>query len=314
MCAGHNGQPEARSPPPQLPEPRSLRLDGKAIIQYIDINPPDHSSQSPTIVLIHGSPGSFNDFRHLVPLLQDACARIIAITLPGFGGSEVIDPSSYYEHVVPLGGARLTLEALRRLCGDEESVFVVGHSFGGHTAINIVAMSEEKIQGQKHEEHSHDQHQSKLNVRGIVLLASVGHRMPDSQWPIGSLVLGTLIRSELPVLAPIASYMARLVYTKLLKFPESAPTSHYASGMVRSAATDFEVVEDHLRRVAHIPAFVAWAKNDMHLSAESSEKLSRACHPGPRLAFERGGHNIQKTQAATLATQISQWISACCSS
>lgn len=312
MHAGQSAQPETSAPPPQLPEPRSLRLDGKAIIQYIDIHPPTHTPQAPTIVFVHGSPGSFNDFRHLVSLLQDERMRIIAITLPGFGDSEVIDPNSYYEHVVPLGGAKLALEALRRLCEDEEKVFVIGHSFGGHTAVNIVAMNEEekgeeRQQGQ--EELSHDQHQRKLNVRGIALLASVGHRMPESQWPIGSVVLGTLIQSELPVLAPIASYMARLVYTKLLKFPESAPTSHYASGMVRSAATDFSVVDDHLQRIAHIPALVAWAMNDMHLSAESSEKLSRACHPGPRLAFERGGHNIQKTQARVLADEISKWTS-----
>lgn len=299
MCTAQPSQ-RARPEPFPLPEPLALELGDKAIIKYIDIRPSSHTPQSPTIVLIHGSPGSYNDFRYLVPLLQSDSTRIVAITLPGFGDSEVVDPESYYDHVVPLGGARLALEALRRLCKDEESVFVVGHSFGGHTTINVAAFNElEK--------------ENKLKLRGIVLLASVGHHMPDSQWPIGSLVLSTLIRTELPVVSPIASYMARLVYTKLLKFPESAPTSHYASGMVRSGATDFDVVADHLQRVTHIPAFVAWAKNDMHLSEESSEKLSRACHPGPRIAFERGGHNIQKTQADVLATEMSKWISERCS-
>ncbi|GAB9470973.1 hypothetical protein Gpo141_00008200 [Globisporangium polare] len=282
-----------RPQPPPLPEPQTLTLEGKAIIKYIDINPKSHTPHAPTIVLIHGSPGTYHDFRYLVPLLQDD-ARIIGITLPGFGESEVIDSQDYYSHVVPLGGAKLTHEALTQLCPKEENVFLVGHSFGGHTTINLTALN---VSDQK------------LKVRGIILLASVGHKIPESQWPIGSVVLGTLIRSEVPIISQISSYMARLVYTKLLKFPESAPTYHYASGMVRSAATDFDTVKEHLEQIAHVPAFVAWAKNDMHLSAEVSQKLSEDCHPGPRFAFERGGHNIQKTQADVLAVEITRWIS-----
>lgn len=280
-----------RPPPPELPEPLAFDIDGKCIIKYIDVKPASHTPQTPTIVLIHGAPGSYHDFRYLVPLLQ-ANARVIGVTLPGFGDAEVVDTDNYYEYVVPLGGAKVLFEALTQICKGEENVFLVGHSFGGHTAIHVAAFSAQD---------------ARLNVRGVALLASAGHRMPDSTWPISSAILGTMIRSNLPIVSPMGKYMTRIVYTNLLGFPNNAPTNHYASGMARSTATDFDIVDSHLKQIAHIPAFVAWTKNDMHIAEEVSLKLSQECHPGPRFAFDRGGHNIQKTKADVLAVEMIRW-------
>uniref|UniRef100_K3X745 Uncharacterized protein n=1 Tax=Globisporangium ultimum (strain ATCC 200006 / CBS 805.95 / DAOM BR144) TaxID=431595 RepID=K3X745_GLOUD len=88
-------------------------------------------------------------------------------------------------------------------------------SFGGHTTIHVAAFNTED---------------TKLNVRGMVLLAAVGHRMPDSVWPISSSVLGMVIPSNLPVVSPMGKYMTRLVHTNLLRFPNIVPTNHNASG------------------------------------------------------------------------------------
>ncbi|KAF1323073.1 Serine protease family, partial [Globisporangium splendens] len=291
MSASTEQPPAQRPPPPELPEPISFDVDGKCVLKYIDIRPTSHTPQTPTIVLIHGAPGSYHDFKYLVPLLQDD-ARVIGVTLPGFGDAEVLDSNNYYDYVVPLGGAKVLFDALAQICTGEENVFLLGHSFGGHTTIHVAALNTED---------------TKLNVRGIALLAAVGHRMPDSVWPISSSVLGMMIRSNLPVVSPVAKYMTRLVYTNLLRFPNNAPVNHYASGMARSTATDFELVDTHLKQIKHIPAFLAWTKNDIHISEEVSLKLSEKCHPGPRFAFDRGGHNIQKNKADILAVEILRW-------
>ncbi|GAB9470974.1 Serine protease family [Globisporangium polare] len=255
---------------PTMPKAQSLTLEGKAVIKYIETYPKSHTSRSPT----------YSD------------ARILGLTLPGFGDSEVLDKKHYYKHVKPLGGAKLAREAIAKLCKHEETVFIVGHSYGGHTTINITALN---------------MNDPKVKIKGIVLLASVGQRVSKNMWPISSAILSGLIRCRLPGLSHASRYLSRVAYTKMLKFPGNAPTSHYAAGMVRNVTTKYEVVKNHLEQIAHIPAFVAWAKNDKLLSNATSQRLGESCHPGPRFEFERGGHNIQKTQVDILAEAIVRW-------
>ncbi|KAF1323103.1 Serine protease family s33, partial [Globisporangium splendens] len=282
-----------RTPPPPLPETRSIDVDGKCTIKYIDIKPASHSpTSSPTIVLIHGSPGTFKDFRYLIPLLQEN-ARVIGINLPGFGGSDVIEKEKYYDHVSALGEAEIAYSALSQTCKGEQNVFLVGHSFGGHTTINLAAMN---LNG------------AKLNVRGVVFLASAGQRPHKAMWPVMSAVLSSVISCEIPVVSSAVQGLVRTIYTNFVGFPNSEPTSHYVTGLLRCNSTDFELVCAQLKEIAHIPAFIAYAKDDAHIQEEIFVKMSEECHPGPRFAFGKGGHNIQKTKAEFIAIELTKWI------
>ncbi|KAF1323026.1 Serine protease family s33, partial [Globisporangium splendens] len=286
-------QPSKRTRPPPLPELRSFDVEGKCVIKYFDLQPAAHSpSSSPTIVLVHGAPGTYKDFRYLSPLLLEKNARVVGINLPGFGGSEVLDTANYYEHISAIGAAKIVYEVLAQLCRDEQNVFIVGHSFGGHTTINLAALNLEK---------------TKVNLRGIALLASAGHRPHRTLWPATSAVFTKVVSSEIPIVSSAAQSLVHVVYTKVVGFPNNEPTSHYVSSLVRSSTTDYELFDEHVKKVAHIPAFVAWAKDDVHIEEEISQKVSDALHPGPRFTFDKGGHNIQKTQAELLAEELPKW-------
>uniref|UniRef100_K3X741 AB hydrolase-1 domain-containing protein n=1 Tax=Globisporangium ultimum (strain ATCC 200006 / CBS 805.95 / DAOM BR144) TaxID=431595 RepID=K3X741_GLOUD len=287
--------PSTRSLASALPEPQYLTLEGKCVIEYIDTASIGTASTPSLIciVLVHGAPGTYKDFRRLVPLLQDS-ARVVAINLPGVGGSRVLDQDKYFDSVGALGAARLAYEALAQICQGEESVFVAGHSFGGHTAINLATL---------------DAAHRRLNVRGIILMASAGHRPHRAFWPIGSAVVANTVRADLPMISSAAKTVAKLGYTKVVGFPGNAPRSYYVSSIIRSYCTDFNLIRQQTKQLAaqSVPAFIAWAKDDVFIEEVIAKKLSRDCHAGPRIVFEKGGHNIQKTQAHVLAKEIAAW-------
>ena len=85
-------------------------------------------SESPTIVLIHGNPGSASDFDRLIPVLKTN-HRVIAIDRPGHGYSERPDLRS----ATPSAQARELHAALEEL--GVHSPLIVGHSWGGAVAL-----------------------------------------------------------------------------------------------------------------------------------------------------------------------------------
>jgi pimeloyl-ACP methyl ester carboxylesterase len=228
----------------------------------------------------------------LIPLLQEN-ARVVGLNLPGFGGSDVIEKEKYYEHVSALGEAEIAYRALSQICKGEQNVFLVGHSFGGHTTINLAAMNLQE---------------AKLNVRGVVFLASAGQRPHKAMWPVTSAILSSVISYEIPVVSSAAQALVRTIYTNLIGFPNNKPTSHYVTGLLRCDSTDFELVCAQLKEIACIPSFIAYAKDDTHIQEEIFVKMSNECHAGPRFVFDKGGHNIQKTKADFIAIELTKWI------
>lgn len=286
-------KPQRRPQPPPLPEPLSIDVDGKCAVKYVDLKPSGHTPQQPTVVFIHGSPGTYKDFRYLMPLFTKGDVRVIGINLPGFGGSEVLDTKCYYEHISALGEAAIAYEALAQICKGEESVFVVGHSFGGHTALNLAAMDVKKAQ---------------LKLRGIGLLASAGYRPHRAMWPVTTAVLSSVVSYEIPVVSSLAASLVRSIYINAIGFPGYEPTSHYVTGLIRCNTTSFDLVNEHVKLAAQLPSFVAWAKDDTHIEEEIFVHMSEQLRPGPRFAFDKAGHNLQKSKADVLATELTRWM------
>lgn len=71
--------------------PVTLNTDkGKVTINavYQDTHPDGSSHKGQTVIMLHGSPGSHNDFKYIVPLLSPKGVRSIVINWPGMGYSE----------------------------------------------------------------------------------------------------------------------------------------------------------------------------------------------------------------------------------
>lgn len=251
------------------------------------------------MVLIHGAPGTYQDFRHIIPLLQQqegVKMRIIGINLPGFGRSTV-DAKRYIDHISAVPAAKLTLQVLRELCGPNENVFVMGHSFGAHAAFNLTALNQER------------QDRKQVNFKGMVLLAPAGCRPHRVLRPKQNAVVIDLLRSSNPLVASTITKASKFLYTKMLGFSSDFPASHFVAGIVRAGTTDFQVIADHvLATKTTIPSFIAWSSSDEYMEDEIPMELARMCHPGPRFAFTGGGHNIQKTRADFLADEVSKWV------
>jgi pimeloyl-ACP methyl ester carboxylesterase len=117
---------EARAAAAYPPAGRFLTVAG-ARLHYIDVG--RDSSNAPPIVLIHGNPGSVEDFDRLIPALATS-HRVIAVDRPGHGYSERPDMRA----ATPLAQARQLHAALEQL-GVRRPI-LVGHSWGGALALS----------------------------------------------------------------------------------------------------------------------------------------------------------------------------------
>jgi pimeloyl-ACP methyl ester carboxylesterase len=282
-----------RPPPPTLPEPSFIDVDGKCTLEYVDVKPEAVTAATPTLVLIHGAPGTYKDFRHLIPLLKERGVRVVGVNLPGFAGSAILDTDNYYEHISAVPSVELTYSAMQRVLKDVSNVFVLGHSFGGHAAVHFTGINAEQRQ---------------IDVKGLVLLAGAGHRPHHALSPRLNDLLWQMLRSGVPVLERSSKWLVRQLYIKSFKFPDSDLPDYFTAGIVRCATADFNLFAKHLEQSRSLPSFLAWAKDDALIEEEIFLNVSKVCHPGPRLAFERGGHNVQKTKASFLADELAQWM------
>lgn len=298
--AKHAGPREQVAPPPPLPDAQYLKLRPHCVLEYVELKPnTPELKPALTVVLLHGAPGSYQDFRHIAPMLQEQGVRVLGINLPGSGGSEVA-PKHYWDHISALSVAELTLEAVHKLCSTDERVFFIGHSFGGHCAINMAALKVQQEAGG-----------SSFPLKGLVLLAPAGCRPHRVLRPKQNKVVIELLRSSNALVASIMPWLIKVLYTRFLRFSDQAPASHYVAGVVRAGTTDFHRVSDHVHIIARkqIPTFIAWSQNDEYMEHEIPVELARKCYAGgPRIAFTGGGHNIQKTRAPYLASAITKWM------
>jgi pimeloyl-ACP methyl ester carboxylesterase len=89
------------------------------------------------------------------------------------------------------------------------------------------------------------------------------------------------------------------------RFPgvEEKTAGDFAHLLHALSAVDFEVMRAAVRGPLP-PALVAYARDDHMIETEVAEDLAAAI-PGARvLAFDDGGHNIQKTRAVELGAAI----------
>lgn len=259
---------------PELPSDPSLRhaeLDGRAITWV------DAGAGPSTLVMVHGLPGSHRDFRWLAPVLEPH-ARVIRLDMPGFGGSSVISArlSPLAEHLL----RRLDQLGLDR-------VVLVGHSLGGPQALLAASRSPDRI-------------------AGLALIASPGLRPHRGMratrgslpWVSRGLRIPLLKR---PLMRATQAFMQRA------GFPRRTPTLEIQRTVDIIARVDFVPIRNAAAAL-RVPTFIAWADDDPLVEPAISEELAAALPAGPRVRFETGGHNIQKTRADELGAAMLEWI------
>lgn len=230
--------------------------------------------EGPVLVALHGLPGSTRDWRWLAPALDGV--RLVRLDQPGFGGT----PRKTAPGITLRERTRFVLDALHAL--DVRDFVVLGHSMGGPLAISVA-------------EHA----------RGLALFASVGlrpHRMirkmgryPDLPRAFDAPLIGRLL------LPPMRRRFARA------GFPESTPDEAILQSMRIVSRLPFADVRDAVARV-RCPTLLAWALDDPLVEEAIGLELASALPSGPRVTFDDGGHNIQKSRAIELGRALSRFV------
>lgn len=259
--------------PTSDPEPRRAELP-HGVVTYTDEGP----AAAPVLIAVHGIPGSVRDFRYLAPQLLPEL-RVVRVDLPGFGGSAPVADA-----ITTLRGRARVVVALADALGIDRFA-ILGHSMGGGTALVLAA------------DHG-------PRVRHLVLVASLALRLhrglgapPRSfAWVAQGLSVPGLRRLLLP--------WVRHGYRKR-RFPgvEEKTAGDFAHLLHALSAVDFEVMRAAVLRPLP-PTLIAYARDDHMIETAIAEELAAAI-PGARvLAFDDGGHNIQKTRAVEIGAAI----------
>jgi len=249
---------------------------GDGHLAFVDEGP----RAAPALFMVHGVPGSVRDFRYLAPQLTDR-VRVIRVDLPGFGGSALRRDA--VETIA--GRARAVLALADHLGLDGFSI--LGHSMGGASALTLAAA-----------------HRDRVTL--MVLVASMAlrpHRgLGMSPWSFRWLARALRI----PLLDHLLVPSTREHY-KRRRFPgaEEMEAKDFAVHFRAIGAANFS----DLRRATSgplPPTLLAYARDDLLIETEISEELVRALPHARVLAFDQGGHNLQKTRAVELATAIKE--------
>jgi pimeloyl-ACP methyl ester carboxylesterase len=274
---------------PAEPKPTGSFIQVNGLrIHYIE-----HPGKGMPVVLIHGLPGTAEDWEGVTPLL--AGHRTIAIDRPGFGYST----GGY----VPFNRQLETIDALLHKLHVVRPI-LVGHSYGGTIALGFA-----------------ERYPSE--VRGLVLVdaAAAGHH-PDGFARLQAHVLHVL---ELPVIWQIAevtfSQLLRKVSTELAESeafdPQPVAAAHrrrvLAISMTRGnlealageylAAGGATTQIDRGLDTIEIPSVVIQGDADKFVEPIYGRRLAAAL-PDARLVMVHGGHMQPYDHPAAIAAAI----------
>jgi len=245
------------------------------------------------IVACHGGPGSHNDFKYIADSLNETMKepyQFLRFDLPGYGKSSraksSVASAKYYSTSI--------IETLNQLGISNKRIIVIGHSLGGHIALDM---------------------SKRASLTGIILLASVccrPHRAlgNDSGYKI-SKFLGMNINHS--IFGGLVKSYLEFYYKKILGFPKNANKDEIAWTQERVAYLDFNEFTSQVKSL-QCPVLFAYALDDKLLEPPIFHELANYIVSNKNIKnnkiieYPDGGHNIQKTKAANLGIEIKNWI------
>lgn len=232
----------------------------------------DEGGGEHAVVAYPGLPGAKRDYRWLAPALSPSC-RFVRIDPPGYGEST----RSGYRAMTVAERAASVLALMDHL--KLGPVTLLSHSSGAPVSTHIARHHPER-------------------VRACVLLAPAA---PTPHYPVRLFrIVARILERRLGrvALKPVQRYFYGVAgFPKHLSDDELIYTTLDASG---NAFYGYGKTLAALR----VPVLIAWARDDRLIPARGFEALERLAPDGPRLRFESGGHNIQKTRATEIASAV----------
>lgn len=282
-----------------LPEEPS-RGGKEALLGDLRVRYVEQPGVRPEVLLLHGLPGTADDFERVTPLL--AGHRTIALDRPGFGASD----GGYHPLAEQLAAIEGLLDqlAIRR-------VFLVGHSYGGSLALAFAVRHPER-------------------VRGLVLVAAAaaGSRSKGFERAQARLVQGL----SLPVVQPLAdatfSQSMRRVSAqmgageafdpdpvddgyeqRLLAVTMRHEDLDAYAGEVLASNGVLERLDEQLPEIS-TPAVVIQGDGDRLVKAEYGRRLARKL-PRARFVGVRGGHMVPLVHPDVVAAAVRSCAAGC---
>jgi pimeloyl-ACP methyl ester carboxylesterase len=283
--------------------------------------PSNGSSMSPplpTIVLVHGGPGSHRDYRYISGAFRDIFAdklcnspplTLVRVDLPGFGASSILPELETPSAKNLAEGLFHGLQEIGVIDANnpEKKIVVFGHSLGGHVAMEAAAMAGTGTQFNP--------------VIGLGLISSVNIQVHKGLGgPLGYKLIQYMGKS---IEHPINLLLTRWWYENVFKFNKSTPADEIIYTQKRVCAIDFEravgLIELYInpKDGKGISNFVAYSTDDHLIEKERSEELvdaltvaddSSNARNDVRLVYNSGGHNPQKMHAREISEKLIQWV------
>lgn len=230
----------------------------------------------PALLCIHGIPGAGHDFRWLAPALI-TYLRVLRIDLPGFGRtSRAAHPSPDMDRMAEF--IKQFLDSM-----EIDRVALLGHSLGGTIATQAA---------------------TDRRVFALVLVASAGPFSHRGHFPKTYRFFEPFSRNGFtrPLLTAMVKHVLKWAGFRIGNSDETAITT-----LECAAAIDFKRHGKTLKSIDK-PTMIIWAEDDRMVEPRVGETLKSIAPAGPRLHFDSGGHNIQKTRANEIAEALGPWV------
>ena len=192
------------------------------------------SNNNTTIIQLHGAPGSHRDYRHISPLLAEK-VNVISFDLPGFGLS--MDAPHRRTSTTEL--AQVVEQALDHCSHDlaNQKLILLGHSFGGHLAMEIAARDPSRYSG-------------------LCLLSSAGMSPHKALRPFG--IYQWIARFlDHPVSHDATARMIYFYYRRILRFPSTTTKADVVHAAHWIYSTDFNDLQARVQKVQGLPVLCA---------------------------------------------------------
>lgn len=255
------------------PTLRRFRLDDQEVTERV------WGTQGPIAVILHGWGSGSDRWQEVGQLIHDHGFRVHALDLPGFGASSepatVWDTASYAEFIESY--------IAQVICPEQESITLIGHSFGAQVALAISKSS-------------------RVSLRKLVLIAAAGIRRPL-----------TVRQKFLILLAKLGKPLVRIMRSfgqegRILNFLGRLSGSvDYSNATPRMREILKKVVKEDARaRLSKIKAdiLMLWAKDDQVTPLKDMLEFKTYLPSAKSKVFEGGGHNFYRKQASAVAKSI----------